>query len=479
MLKEAYALADKEEIKKQLEIIAPDIIMHCSSPIGNKNPYILQINGGTDMDYYRNLLLSVSTDMKSQEYMPYKSRSDYNIFHILEVTEKEVVMCRFLTDLLNPEGQHGCGILFLKSFFNDVLNINRIKDTLLAHTDIIKEFAIDNERRIDIVIYNTHFFIPMEVKIYAGEQKGQCYDYFEYAKKFDENTQIIYLTRFGNEPTEYSRKAKNGTEILSNDKIKCISWETDICEWLTALLIQLNEPIKSLVVQYIDAIHFIANRKDDRIMEKNLEVLYESADFFSAGIQIEKTMKAAKLKLIRLVFDDFKEEMDMAASKYGLELEKDAIYYSYDEKQHEKFYDCYSTYPGLNYVVKKATFQKSSLQMWFRIEVEHNLFAGISLFDTEAIPKDGNSKGYQVNDITTEIIDEAAHYLNRDIITPSNWWLAWCYPNGKRQDDYYDDVPDFKHMNQCAINLVDNQKRTEFVKNAVMVFEEQLLKYLL
>ena len=449
MLKEAYALADKEEIKKQLEIIAPDIIMHCSSPIGNKNPYILQINGGNDMDYYRNLLLSVSTDMKSQEKMP------------------------------KTEGQPGCGILFLKSFFNDVLNINRIKDTLLAHTDIIKEFAIDNERRIDIVIYNTHFFIPMEVKIYAGEQKGQCYDYFEYAKKFDENTQIIYLTRFGNEPTEYSRKAKNGTEILSNDKIKCISWETDICEWLTALLIQLNEPIKSLVVQYIDAIHFIANRKDDRIMEKNLEVLYESADFFSAGIQIEKTMKAAKLKLIRLVFDDFKEEMDMAVSKYGLELEKDAIYYSYDEKQHEKFYDCYSTYPGLNYVVKKATFQKSSLQMWFRIEVEHNLLAGISLFDTEAIPKDGNSKGYQVNDITTEIIDEAAHYLNRDIITPSNWWLAWCYPNGKRQDDYYDDVPDFKHMNQCAINLVDNQKRTEFVKNAVMVFEEQLLKYLL
>lgn len=81
-----------------------------------------------------------------------------------------------------------------------------------------------------------------------------------------------------------------------------------------------------------------------------MEVLYESADFFSAGIQIEKSMKAAKLRLIRLVFDDFKKEMEMTASKYGLELEKDAGYYCYDEKQHEKFYDCYSTYPGLNYV---------------------------------------------------------------------------------------------------------------------------------
>lgn len=431
------------------------------------------------MDYYRNLLLNVSTGTKTQESISYNSKSEYNIFHILEVAEKEVVMCRFLTDLLNPEGQHGCGILFLKSFFNNVLNKNQINDTLLAHTNVIKEFAIDNERQIDIVIYNTQFFIPIEVKIYAKEQKGQCYDYFEYAKTFDENTQIVYLTRFGSEPTEYSRKAKNDTKILPNDKIKCISWEKDICEWLTALLIQLNEPIKSMVIQYIDAIHFIANRKDDRIMEKNLEILYESPDFFSAGIQIEKAMKAAKLRLIRLVFDDFKEKMEMVASKYGLELEKDTIYYSYDEKQHEKFYDCHSTYPGLNYVVKKANFQKSSLQMWFRIEVEHSLFAGISLFDTDAISKDGNLKGYQVNDITAEIIDEATQYLNRDIITPEGWWFAWCFPNGKHQDDYYDDVPDFKHMNQCAINLVDNQKRTEFVKNTIKVFEEQLLKYLL
>lgn len=115
--------------------------------------------------------------------------------------------------------------------------------------------------------------------------------------------------------------------------------------------------------------------------------------------------------------------------------------------------------------------------MWFRIEVEHNLFAGISLFDMEDMPKDGNAQGYQVNEITADIIDEAAQYLNRDIITPADWWLTWCYPNGRRQDDYYDDVSDFKHMNQCAVNLVDTQKRAELVKNAVMVFEQQLLNY--
>lgn len=431
------------------------------------------------MDSYRKLLLSVSADMKNQDTMLDDPKIKYNIFEILGVREKEVVMCRFLTDLLNPEGRHGYGILFLKSFFKNVLGENRINDILLAHTDVIGEYAIDNKRRIDIVIYNSRFFIPMEVKIYAGEQEGQCYDYFEYAEEFDKNTQLVYLTRFGSEPTEYSMKARNGVGILPKDKIKCISWGKDICEWLTAQLVLLDEPVKSIVMQYIDVIHFITDRKDDRIMEKNLEILYESVEFFSAGIQIEKSMKAAKLKLIRLVFEKLREEMQTIASKYGLEPETDTGYYSYDNKWNEKFYDCNSTCPGLNYVVKKAHFQKSSLQMWFRIEVEHNLYAGISLFDTEAISEDGNLKGCEVDDITAEVIEEAAQYLDKDIITPAGWWFTWCYSNGKRQDNYYDDVPDFKHMNQCAIDLVDNQKRAEFVKKTVMVFEEHLLKYLL
>ncbi len=117
--------------------------------------------------------------------------------------------------------------------------------------------------------------------------------------------------------------------------------------------------------------------------------------------------------------------------------------------------------------------------MWFRIEVESNLFAGIVLFDTEAVSEDGNLKGSQVNDITYEMIDEVAKYLNRDIITPVEWWLTWCYPNGKHQEVDYVDVPNFKEMNQCAIDLVDCQKRKEFVKNAVRNFEEHILKYLL
>lgn len=72
-------------------------------------------------------------------------------------------------------------------------------------------------------------------------------------------------------------------------------------------------------------------------------------------------MKTAKLYLLRSIFDDFKEEMKGIESKNGLELEKDVLYYSYEDKDHQKFYDSYSsTYPGLNYVVKKENFKKAA-----------------------------------------------------------------------------------------------------------------------
>lgn len=117
--------------------------------------------------------------------------------------------------------------------------------------------------------------------------------------------------------------------------------------------------------------------------------------------------------------------------------------------------------------------------MWFRMEIADALYAGIILFDTAAESPYGDSKGYEVENISAKQINEAANYLNKDIIMPTGWWLTWCYPNGKFQDGYYEDVPDFKNMNQCAINLVTAQKRTEFAKNAVKVFEKQLLNHLL
>lgn len=406
----------------------------------------------------------------TQSIPVYHSKTSYNLFETLEISGKEVLMCRFLADLLNPEGSHGCGILFLKTFLEEVLQEKRMPDSLLSHTIVTKEYVIDKDRRIDLVIQNADFFIPMEVKIYAGEQEGQCFDYFEHAK----NSKMVYLTRFGDTPSLYSRKQRGGSGILSLSQIQCISWSEDISGWLDRRLGSLPQPVEEAVQQYLDTIHRVSDGRKRKKMEKIMEVLHESPDYFATGLEIERTMKQAKIKLIQMVFDDFKEAMEPLTKKYGLELETDAKYYSYENPKHDRFYDCYSTYPGLNYVVKQAKFQKESLQMWFRIEIEQNLFAGFSLFDMEAEPQDGYSKGYQVNEITEGLINEAAKYLDREIIVPENWWFAWNYSNGKRSYQEQE-VPDFKAINDCAVSLVDPETRKEYVKEAVAGFEQSLL----
>lgn len=413
-----------------------------------------------------------------KKYPAYRPLSGYNIFQVLGVEAKEVIMCRFLASLLNPEGAHQQGILFLKTFLRDVLDNFPMSDTLLTHTDVVTEYGIDNDRRIDIVIQNSQYFIPIEVKLYAGEQEGQCYAYYQYAR----NAPLVYLTRFGEAPSGYSLKQKGGSAFLPLDwdHIRCISWSRTILQWLSGLLPQLSGPVKPMVEQYMDTIHSIADERRHRLMEQSVQAALTSPEFFQAGLELERSMKKAKLTLMRLMFDCFKKEMEPLMERYDLAVEREAHFHSYEMPPHDGFYDSTrSTFPGLNYVVKHAKFQNENLQMWFRLEITENLFAGFTLFDMAAEPQTGYPKGYQVDNITPALIEEAAQYLDRDMISPYWWWLTWCYPNGKHQDSHYDDVPDFRNMNQCAVDLVDPQKRREYIRQAVRVFERELLQHLL
>lgn len=425
------------------------------------------------MDKCDKLLSKVSEN--SKKYSEHGRLTGYNVFQVMEVNAKEVLMCRMLADLLNPQGQHGQGSLFLSSFLTDVLKRNDFTDLLLAHTQVETEYVIEKDRRIDIMIHNSRFAIPIEAKIYAGEQAAQCYDYYETAR----HSQVIYLTCYGSVPSPLSRTKRDGSDVLPPHNILCISWQDDICGWLTDCLGAVEEPVKSVVMQYIDAIRLITDHEDRIRMKTNMEILYESSEYFGAALEVEKVIKRAKLHLIRLVFDDFREEMRSLEGKYGLEPETKTAYYSYESRQHDRFYDSSgTTFPGLNYVVKNARYSNKNLQLWFRIEIEYQLFAGLALFDTAATGPTGNEHGYQVNEITESLILESVRYVDPDIIVPTDWWLTWCYPNGKCQDGLYEDVPNFKTMNPCAIELVDAQMRRQFVKRAVGVFEEQILRYM-
>ncbi len=148
----------------------------------------------------------------------------YNIFQVLRIEDKEVLICRFLGDLLNPKGSHGCGILFLKHFLR-YLTTEAVPEIELENAEVVLEEHTDKNRRIDIVIHLSTEVYPIEVKIWTEDRDDQLHDYWEYYKKLNAH-KIYYLTPTGWKPSEKSVKA------LPRDAIKCLSFQDDIMKWL-------------------------------------------------------------------------------------------------------------------------------------------------------------------------------------------------------------------------------------------------------
>ena len=51
---------------------------------------------------------------------------EYNIFKVLKIENKEVLICRVLADLLSPKGFHRKGVYYLESFLKEILQIQNI-----------------------------------------------------------------------------------------------------------------------------------------------------------------------------------------------------------------------------------------------------------------------------------------------------------------------------------------------------------------
>ena len=117
-------------------------------------------------------LLQGSTDIiriYDEKYR--KTGLKYNVFKIARIYEKEVIMCRIIADLLNPKGSHYKGDLYLKLFWETVSpKIENAPKLDTPNAKVTTEYSIDARRRIDIAIEDGTVFIPIEVKIKAGEQ---------------------------------------------------------------------------------------------------------------------------------------------------------------------------------------------------------------------------------------------------------------------------------------------------------------------
>ncbi len=373
------------------------------------------------------ILLEISAISNKYDKHLKETGGYFNIFDIINKSHDEITICKVLTEILSPSGSHFKGNIFLKLFLSNVLKLS-ISDDEFETARVYREYQIDTNRRIDLVIETKERFIPIEVKIYAGEQENQCSDYYKKAK----NSKLYYLTRFGDMPSQWSANS------LSNENIECISFADDILNWLEICLkenaIIKTPPIKEILLQLIGVIKKFTGKISCTKEMKIKKLIASSADNMKSAVNIASSIKHANTDLIVKLFKSIE-------NKVGKEKVRSTHDYEFNDYGGiNKLSYGKRTYPSLNYTFKQGL--KENVDLWVRLEIDYdyNIILGY------CCPTNGEAKTIPFTYNELAIIIKLPPHIH-------GWWAYWEYcPNDNESDS-----PNFKDFNEAYCNLYDSE----------------------
>ncbi len=365
----------------------------------------------------------------------FRNGREFNVFYINRIASREVHICRFLRELLDPIGSHGQGSIFLKKFISIVLKPtgNGFSDAEYNNAKVLCEEFIDNSRRIDMVIHIGNRLFPIEVKVYAEDQAKQCQDYYNYAVKKDSEAKVYYLTLHGHEPGSES-KGK-----LSSEQYQCISFEQDILNWLGAIIsaeeIEQIYSVRELLVQFRNVIRDLTSKRGGKLAMEIKDKIMSSHDNLVAAMEIASVLPDIKADKMREVFSAIKQHMDNKGYSSCMEA-----YYD----QAGKYYkDNKNTWPGLIYIIPvKDKNLEGKLALVFEI-MEHIYFG--------VCPHKAKKSTYMEDYVTNWLMPEDIKLGSK-----SSVWYWWKYLNENNEVN-------FRNCNQEYLRLFDEAGFKEYM----------------
>lgn len=273
-----------------------------------------------DIEVLNNLLSNVKELIDDEN----KKREDKGeAFNIFEITKKQSAEqhthSAFIAELLNPNGSHKKGDLFLKYFleiitqdiedqnfglykkFKEFLKPNYLNTKVFVEKTILKaeklgEVEGDTESsieslspeggRLDILLKSNDNYISIENKIYASDQPNQIIRYCNFQK---ENNIVFYLTLLGEDPNLISKG-----KLKSRKHFYCISYKSHIIPWLDKCLGKIKEInasciLKGSISQYLILVKKLTNQlektiKMNEIIYRNLETTKEINKYYQGAI---------------------------------------------------------------------------------------------------------------------------------------------------------------------------------------------------
>ena len=249
-------------------------------------------------------------------------KHDYNIFTLFHGFSDEVNLhSNFIASLLDPNGDHYKGDLFLKLFLEtcgiDDFGIDTSRAT------VFKEF-----KHIDIYISDGKKHIILENKVYAKDQPTQIARYIETIQNEgaeDEDICVLYLHPDGELPDKQSFGDFYAKLLGENPsiKFKVISYGKEILEWIDKCKNEVSNltDLNVFLSQYKDVIEMIYDRYK-RIDEMNNEDLVKIfKDNYRAVSDIVSNYEQTRRKIIDEFFKNISDNLKgMYKKEDGFEI---------------------------------------------------------------------------------------------------------------------------------------------------------------
>ena len=257
-------------------------------------------------------------------------KHDYNIFTLFHGFSDEVNLhSNFIASLLDPNGDHYKGDLFLKLFLEmcgiDDFGIDTSRAT------VFKEF-----KHIDIYISDGKKHIILENKVYAKDQPTQIARYIETIKGEgakesdrvkDEDICVLYLHPDGKLPDDQSFGDYHAKLLGENPSIefKVISYGNEILKWIDRCKNEVSNitDLNVFLSQYKDVIEMIYDRYkriDEMETAKFVEIFKEN---YTAVSEIASNYQETRKKIIDEFFENVKENLEKDEAikgTYSIEL---------------------------------------------------------------------------------------------------------------------------------------------------------------
>ena len=368
---------------------------------------------------------------------------NFNLFDVMGINEREVYICRVIGELLDPKGCHGLDSIFLSSFIENVLDDKMLLNENLSLAKVLCEDSTHEGRRIDITIQIGRKIIPIEAKIKANDQVGQCADYIEeIQRRLGKNSTpfIYYLTIDGHRPSSTSMAGTHNN--VKYDVIKCITWKCHILPWLLDCLnkekVQRRTLIHNNIWQLVDVIRGWGDFMDNELLD-----IINSEAYINEAIHVWHVIDKAKNTL-----------WDTLVSALKSYMQSEGIYLEFIGKPGDKICD---------FVYKKSVKENDKEVIISLVLYSYNkgTFIGFRTFNSDkSFCGDICAAGFTVERLRNELPSK----LGLGDPVPADW-KSWIYR--EKFPPFLDQDVDFVRFNNQTLKLLCKESMDSYVKKAL------------